>query len=96
MATKTQEDIVINRNGKHDLLNKRHLAPFQAKYMRRLVANFERAKASVDAAQNAANDFIVACGEEVGIQVGADGWTFDIDSLEFIKVPQGDADGNDS
>jgi hypothetical protein len=64
------------------------LAGFQARYMKRLVANFERAKASVDAAQNAANDFIVACSEEAGIQVGVDGWTFDIDSCEFVKVPQ--------
>jgi len=95
MTTKTRDDVVVASNGKPDLLNKRHLAPFQAKYMRRLVANFERAKAGVDAAQNAANDFIVACGEEVGIQVGQDGWTFDVDSLEFVKVPQGQADSGE-
>lgn len=65
----------------------KHLSAFQEKYMKRLVANFERAKASVDAAQNAANEFIVACGEEAGIQVGVDGWTFELESLEFVRVP---------
>jgi len=64
------------------------LTGFQAKYMRKLVANFERAKAEVEQAQRAANDFVVACSEEAGIRVGEDGWTFEIDSLEFVKVQE--------
>jgi len=87
MTVKTKDDITIASNGKVDLLNTRHMSAFQVKYVKRLVANFERAKASVDAAQNAANEFIVACGEEQGIQIGQDGWTFDIDSCEFVRVP---------
>jgi hypothetical protein len=95
MTTKTKEDVIIGSNGKVERPTSKHLTPFQAKYMKRLVANFERAKAAVDAAQSAANEFIVACGEEEGITLGQDGWTFDIDALAFVRQAGG-ADGNDS
>ena len=91
MTVKTKDDVIIASNGKIEQPGTKRLSPFQAKYMKRLVENFDRAKAAVDATQNAANDFIVACSEEAGIQVGVDGWTFDIDSFEFVKVPQQEA-----
>jgi hypothetical protein len=91
MAVKQEARPEVHSNGTAPIGGAKQLSAFQAKYMKRLVANFERAKAGVDAAQNAANDFIVACGEEVGIQVGVDGWTFDIDSCEFVRVPQQDS-----
>lgn len=93
MSVKTREDIVVESNGKLEHPSAKRLSKFQEKYMKRLITNFEKAKASVDAAQNAANEFIVACGEEMGIQVGNDGWTFDVDSLEFVCVPQGENNG---
>lgn len=66
----------------------RKMAGFQQKYMKRLVDNFERAKAGVQQAQDAANDFIAACAEEEGITLGQDGWTFDVDAMEFVRVLQ--------
>jgi len=63
------------------------MSAFQQRYARKLVANFERARAAVDAAQNAANEFIAACAEDQGISVGQDGWTFDVDRLEFVRIP---------
>ena len=92
MQTKTKEDARISSNGTAPQAPISHkLTGFQAKYMRKLVANFERAKAEVEQAQRAANDFVVACSEEAGIRVGEDGWTFEIDSLEFVKVQDFDA-----
>jgi len=94
MATKTRDEVqaILNGNGQVSATSHR-LTPFQEKYMRRLIANFERARAAVEQAQNAANDFIVACSEEQGIQIGAGGWTFDIDALEFMRIPQPAQDG---
>ena len=95
MTVKTKDDVIIASNGKIEQPGTKHLSAFQRKYMQRLVGNFERAKAAVETAQNAANEFIVACGEEVGVTLGQDGWTFDIEALEFVRVPQGDGSGEE-
>jgi hypothetical protein len=90
MAIKIKEEALLtsNGNGTSPEMTTKRLTSFQAKYMRKLIANFERAKAGVEQAQSAANDFVVACSEEAGIRVGEDGWTFDIDSCEFVRVQE--------
>ena len=71
----------------------RKVVGFQLKYMKRLIDNFERAQLGVQQAQDAANEFIAALAEEESIELGRDGWTFDIDSFEFVRVPQQDGAG---
>ncbi len=72
--------------------NKRALSPAQQKYLQRLVSILGRAEAAQDAAQEAlqiaqgnAGDFVGYCAEELGIQLGTDGWRFDQASTSFIK-----------
>lgn len=99
MAVKTKEDVVIHSNGTApEAPTSKTMDGFQRKYMKRLVNNFERAKASVEQAQDAANDFISACAEEEGVTLGMDGWTFDLEHFEFVRVPQaqGGGHGDDS
>jgi hypothetical protein len=93
MTTKTADEIVDYQNGHAPALPApapeapqfQPLSAFQKKYMQRLISNFERAQEAVGAAQNAANEFIVACAEDAGITVGKDGWAFDQEAIEFIK-----------
>lgn len=63
------------------------LGSFQSKYFKRLLANFDKAQAAVMHAQDAANEFVLACAENEGIQLGQDGWTFDQENLEFVCLP---------
>lgn len=86
MTTKTAEKIVDYQNGHAPAAPEaRQMSAFQRKYMRRLIAQFERAQEAVGAAQNAANEFIVACAEDAGITVGQDGWSFDQEAIEFVR-----------
>lgn len=94
MAVKEAEK--VSPNGHVSTMpTSRKMSAFQQKYMKRLAGNFDRAKAGVQQAQDAANEFITACAEEEGIALGMDGWTFDLDNLEFVKVPQLDGPSDD-
>jgi len=87
MTVKTASPLLAQTNGKVEEPTAQPLTAYEQRYMRRLVDNFERAKAGVEQAQDAANQFIAFCAEEKGIVIGQDGWGFDLDHLEFVRVP---------
>jgi len=102
MTTKTAEKTTEYTNGHAPAappaepiveVEARQLSAFQKEYMTRLMSQFERAQDAVIAAQNSANDFIVACAKDAGITVGKDGWAFDPEAIEFVR---GDPDGPNS
>ena len=70
------------------------LTSAQEKQLLRLVSVLgratERQKAAqeaLDLAQASANDFIVYCAEEAGIQLGSE-WTFDQARMSFVRQAQ--------
>ena len=100
MSSKTAEKITDYQNGHAPAIapapEVAPLSAFQEKYMRRMLANFERAQEAVIAAQNAANEFIVACAEDAGIAVGKDGWIFDQEAIAFVKSEGTNGDNSGS
>ena len=100
MTTKTAQLKAINGNGNGEAPFTppvRKLEGFQAKYLRRLIESFEKAKEQVTMIQASASDFIAACAEEEGIVIGQDGWQFDSEKMEFFQIrTEGSAGGNDS
>lgn len=97
MATKTAVKTVEYTNGDVPSFapSVHKLTGFQARYMQRLIANFDKAREAVQAIQASANDFILACAEEEGVTLGQDGWQFDQEALEFIQVA-GVTDGDNT